>query len=118
MKEKYLLDATIYYYSKNGESTDLSSNYINSYDYNKLKTIFDSFPGKIHKGEYEPEHECIKCSVILTRVDDDDKYEEMMIEKYIIYNFKDIVDLKFLELQDLITKNRTCKNKKKPHSVE
>ena len=106
MKEKYLLDATIYYYSKTGEPTDLSSTYLNSYDYNKLKTIFDSFPGKIYKGEYEPEHECIKCSVILTRVDDDDKYEEMMVEKYLIYNFKEVVDLKFLDLQESFHKKK------------
>ena len=99
MKFKYLLDAAIYYYCKYTKPKILSITYVSDSNFIKFKTIFDSFPSKIYKDEYDPEDECIKCSVILTRVDDDDKYEELMLEKYLIYNLEDFIDLEFLRLQ-------------------
>ena len=90
MREKYVLNTSIFYYSENGEGTLLSNSEIKSYDYDELKRMFDNLPGEIYIGEYIPNIECIKCSAIITSLDDD-RFFELMLEKYYIYNFKDFI---------------------------
>ena len=97
MKEKFLLDASMYYYSEKGEPTLLKNSCLESYNYVELKMIFDSISTDIFHGEYEPNKECIKCSIILTSLDDD-KYEKCMLEKYFIIYLNQLIDNDFVRV--------------------
>ena len=99
MREKYVLNTSIFYYSENGEGTLLSNSEIKSYNYDELKKMFDNLPGEVYIGEYIPNTECIKCSAIITSLDDD-RFFELMLEKHYIYNFRDFINIDFKKLFD------------------
>lgn len=89
MEEKYILNESIYYYSDDGELILLKDKELISNNYEELKKIFDNAPGEFYKGEFEPEFECIKYSIMLTSANDN-MYFSKMIEKYIILEIKEV----------------------------
>ena len=90
MKKKYYLNTSVYYYSKEVGFEMLTSAEKASHNFEELKQILDELPGDYYKGEYEPDHSCIKCSACIITSNDGNLNLDSMIEKYYLFELENL----------------------------
>ena len=85
---EYLLNCSIYYYSKTDGCHVLFSSETHSYDLNELENLIDQFSGtRYTDGEYEPTEPCIKFSAIIGYNDENERLC-ITVERYSLINLR------------------------------
>lgn len=88
--KKYYLNLSVFYYSTGAGFELLTSAETTSYDYSEVKAMIDSLSGDYYEGEFEPDHECIKCSACIITSNGGNLDLDTMIEKYYIFELENL----------------------------
>ena len=85
---KYLLNCSVYSYTKHDGCSVLFSSEIESDELAYLEDLLDSFSGMIHlNGEFNPKEPCIKFSSIIGYNDEKENLH-IIKEKYVLFDLR------------------------------